>query len=1528
MRRRTAGIIALSTIAGLVIIVAAAVLLLTQTDWGHERVRRLAVSQLGKLAHGRVSIGSVSGSILNGATMADVTITDSAGAPFLKADSVSAAYGLGNFLSKRIYLNDVRVVNATVVISRKTGGIWNYDRIFPRDTVKHVPQPPPSLGSWVTLRNLTIVNGHITARSPWTVSDTLTPTQRDSAIKFVLGPGTKSRLNVVRADTGFQKVSDFRDINGRLPLLRIEDPNDKRQIFDVASLRMTAEPLKPPEVRVTDLRGRFIVLGDSLYFSGINAALASSRLSGSGRYSFNNDNLRLRLHADTVATNDLLWIDPTIPENGTGKLDFALDWVGKTSDYQATNTTMAVAGATLSGKLGILVTDTLAFHDTDMRFAHLDTRTVQQLFPTVKSPTQGYLTGRMAATGGFGAMHLDGDVAFDDPRTGRTRVVALGTVGASGGVVRAEDLHLRLEPFQVALVHSVAPSVPVGGTVTGSAILNGSSDTKLAVSGDVTHNAATGRSRIVGSAVYGAGKPVPLINASLRFLPLSLATVGRFAPTAGLHGSVSGPVKLTGPMRNLALDANLSTPDGGGIAARGTLNLAAAQKGYDLALNANLFNASSISTKAPSTSISAAVTARGAGFDPATLHTVATARVTTSRYDSVAVDSAVVRLAAANGMLRVDTLVANVPGGYANVRGQFGLTGSHVGTLRYILAVDSLARFSRFLAARDTGSVPPRPGVLAQRLSQARADSLRIAQATEVERAVTGKRLARVVVDTPAAIARNTFAGSVRAEGSATGNIHTFDLNGTATGKKIVAFGNSVGAANAKYAWNTAFSPQSHVSVDLNATNVLAAGFALDTVALTAGYQKPNGTVNFVIHQDSNRVYTAGAAYTLNKVRNDLRLDNMKLRFDTTVYVTTGPSLIHFGPAGIEVNHFELTSPQGGRLYVDGSIPTTGNADLAVHVTQFDVGNIVALLQSDIAARGLVSVDMRAQGTRENPTLSGAFGLTRFSYGGRSTPELHGTIDYRNQTLRTNTEVNREGNGAIVRALGTVPVNLALAGVTGSRVPRDRAIDLRVNTDSLPLDLIPQVSTSVTNLTGKALANFTVAGTINNPIVNGRLALQDGRMRIVPLGITLANVAGNVRLLRDTVVIDSVVAMSDGTMRISGGVGIRTLAQPSFALKLTARNAEVIDNDMGNIHARADITVQGPYNNVDVTGSTRILRGVLYIPEPTGKTLIGAGDPALYSIADTAVTGARQLFPAQSPLLANLRMQVGVAVSRDVFVRSKDANVEVYTDGPLQISVNRAKNSLALDGVLVSDRGEYRFQGRRFQIDRGSAVFTNSPTLNPILQVAGQYAIQVPAITIRIVISGTLDQPKISLESDAQPPLSQTELLSYLAFGRSSSSLLQQEGSTLTSGGGGGGGSGNLVGAGAAFAAKQVGAAALGAVTDQVSGDAARSLGADYFNIAPADVSLDAASFLRGTQVEFGKYIQTRTFLQLQVRPDPASLPRPGFQLVHRFNPRTGYRVEASFEPRYLLNEPTLEPNQTPRTTSSFGLFLVREWRY
>ena len=56
--------------AGVLIAVLTLVWVLTQTDWGRERVRLYGVEQLARRIHGKVQIGEVHGDLLTGATLA------------------------------------------------------------------------------------------------------------------------------------------------------------------------------------------------------------------------------------------------------------------------------------------------------------------------------------------------------------------------------------------------------------------------------------------------------------------------------------------------------------------------------------------------------------------------------------------------------------------------------------------------------------------------------------------------------------------------------------------------------------------------------------------------------------------------------------------------------------------------------------------------------------------------------------------------------------------------------------------------------------------------------------------------------------------------------------------------------------------------------------------------------------------------------------------------------------------------------------------------------------------------------------------------------------------------------------------------------------------------------------------------------------------------------------------------------------------------------------------------------------------
>src|SRR4029077_6729829 len=358
------------------------------------------------------------------------------------------------------------------------------------------------------------------------------------------------------------------------------------------------------------------------------------------------------------------------------------------------------------------------------------------------------------------------------------------------------------------------------------------------------------------------------------------------------------PLRLKGNENDLALNTQLTFPDGGFVDLRGTMDLHSKETGYNLQFNTKGFNASAAVAKAPRTSITAVGTASGRGFIPETMQAQLVANVAASSVDTVSVDSAHLRVRIAAGIARVDTLAVGLPQGFVEAKGTIGMTPTHTGTLSYHIAIDSLSRFAGLISTA-TSVVRPCPSSLAGGIAKAKADSSRIARATEVERAVTGMPLPRTVVDTPKAVRKNEVSGSVRADGVATGNITNFSAKGTASGSNIVARGNTVGSFTADYDWINARTPQSQVTVNAQARSVHAAGFVLDSVGGKLTYHKPNGTIQLVVNQDNARTYSADAAFTLDKIRNTLTLNTLKLQFDTSAWASAGIAAVHWGQAGV-----------------------------------------------------------------------------------------------------------------------------------------------------------------------------------------------------------------------------------------------------------------------------------------------------------------------------------------------------------------------------------------------------------------------------------------------------------------------------------------------------------------------------------------------------------------------------------------------------------------------------------------------------
>ena len=164
---------------------------------------------------------------------------------------------------------------------------------------------------------------------------------------------------------------------------------------------MIAAPFRPPVADVRGLTGSFDFTSDSLWWKGARVAFSQTKAAGDGKYYIYNGDLHLRLHGDPVNPADIRWAWVRLPEQGSGKLDFGLDWTGNKSVYLARNMDVAMVHSHVAGQIEATVTDTIAYRGADLRFSNLDTRLLTQLFPATDGP------GPIVAIEPRGARHAE-----------------------------------------------------------------------------------------------------------------------------------------------------------------------------------------------------------------------------------------------------------------------------------------------------------------------------------------------------------------------------------------------------------------------------------------------------------------------------------------------------------------------------------------------------------------------------------------------------------------------------------------------------------------------------------------------------------------------------------------------------------------------------------------------------------------------------------------------------------------------------------------------------------------------------------------------------------------------------------------------------------------------------------------------------------------------------------------------------------------------------------------------------------------
>jgi translocation and assembly module TamB len=190
----------------------------------------------------------------------------------------------------------------------------------------------------------------------------------------------------------------------------------------------------------------------------------------------------------------------------------------------------------------------------------------------------------------------------------------------------------------------------------------------------------------------------------------------------------------------------------------------------------------------------------------------------------------------------------------------------------------------------------------------------------------------------------------------------------------------------------------------------------------------------------------------------------------------------------------------------------------------------------------------------------------------------------------------------------------------------------------------------------------------------------------------------------------------------------------------------------------AALTVQGPAE-APVLGGSVLVRNAVWTPGFDGTTnLFGGGSGATPVVEAGPGVAGSVAAPTGSPVRFDVRL-----VAPSTFRIENDlARIVASADVTLRGTPDRPQ----VFGRADIERGEVRFEGRRYLVSRGSLDFTNPDRIQPFFDVEADTRVRVPGQTYRVTlrIAGTSERLQPEFTSD--PPLPSADVLSLLLSDR------------------------------------------------------------------------------------------------------------------------------------------------------------------
>jgi autotransporter translocation and assembly factor TamB len=1322
-------------LATLVVGTAAMAVIVTQTTWFKEWLRGFIVRQAGDYVNGQLSIGKLDGNLFFGVNLGDVDVTVN-GEKVVDVSDVSLDYNAFTLVRGDVVLDEIRLTRPVLRLERDARG-WNLAHLIRART----PDPDePKNRRTLEIGELTITDGTL---------------YLDKGAVGTSGMDVPSRIEKFDAAVAIRSNEDELTVDIDRASLRAAEPNVGINAMS-GVIRRTRNQLTFDNVAIRTEESSLRVNGTVRNIEGsspvVNLKASSDKLALNEMAKLLP---RLRGYAlqpafDVAARGpadrmdvDLSFRDPRL---GTVTADLTLDTTAPmrraTGSAHADHLNVQALVRDGAGRPG-LASDITGDTRFDLTLPE-GSRPVRGSYSVDIDRVRiaGYDARRVVGTG-----RIDGTTIRVDARGDAYggHATAAGTVRAGAPLAldlrgRASGVNLRNLPA-IAKVPAATSNLQFNYTLSarGLAFRGTATFDQSTVAGATIAPGAT------GTFAFGDGVPTYTAKGEVTGLDVQRAGQEFSIPaiaTDRYRSVINGPFDVSG--------------SGGGrypltLDVTGTL------------VESQIFGASfprmDVTTNLMAGNARVKTVGTFSGLDPAVI--TGDARIAGTLTGSVDADTTIRAYA---GGVTVDSV---------DTAGRVELARSTVGKL----TIDS---------AVIDGNYSNREGQLTR--LQVTGSDLNVTASGAIALNETGASNLALHADTPSLdrigeLVGQPLKGAVVVDGTVTGNARALKADGTLTGSNIGQGDNEALSLTSTF---SATVPdlqlaQARVQANSSATFLEIGGQKINE--LTAETTYAQSQLDFKGNaREGRRELTAAGSVLLHPDHQEIHINDLALRAEQVEWRTPAgaAAAVRYGKDRVEVKNLQLTNGEQ-HITADGVVAGLDSV-LKVHAENVDVAQLDTLLLGDGRLAGRFTGDAEISGSLREPTVSSNFTLAQGAFRTFKFEALTGTVDYTQTGVAMDVRL-QQTPAAWITAKGIAPLTLFQPTPPGLD-PHDESriggvVDIQVASSQIDLGVVQGLTPYVTNVAGTLQANVHVTGSGYDPHADGAIEVRGGAFAIPELGTSYSGLDTRIELKPDVVTVQQFKILDSRgfPMTVGGTLAVHERAVGAVNITLQSDDFEVIDNRIADLKLDAQLKITGEIRKPRLEGTVDVENGTVHLAELLEAT---TATPYAVEATDLAIAGADEAArsvppdapkkPEQPTLFSALELDVNLNVPDNLVLRGNSlrpanapidiGDVNVTVGGEVRVQ-KAAGASVRLLGDVDTVRGNYTFQGRRFEILRdGHLRFDGDDELNPTLNIRARRIISGVETFVRV--QGTMQQPELSFSSN--PPLDQADILSLIVF--------------------------------------------------------------------------------------------------------------------------------------------------------------------